>query len=99
MGSGASLAFATFPRVRFAWLAGEAAVLRSSAAVVRRFCGRCGSPLIYEAAADPALLDVKIGSLDAPDDFRPTCHVRAGEKIAWDVVADGLPIYDGARGT
>ena len=33
------------------------------------------------------------GSLDAPEDIRPTLHVWMSEKIGWDVVADGLPAH------
>lgn len=92
--SALNLPFATFARAGFVFTQGDPVAFRSSPAVVRRFCGRCGSPLTYENDNDPATLDIMIGSLDRPDRIVPSKHVWLSEKIAWEVVADGRSMFD-----
>lgn len=55
----------------------------SGRAVLRQFCPRCGSPLVSDVAAMPALLFVKAGTLDDPSWLRPTTHLFCESKQPW----------------
>ena len=48
----------------------------SGTAVFRRFCGRCGSPVITEtpAAAEQGIIFIKAGTLDEASDLAPSVH-------------------------
>ena len=49
----------------------------------RRFCGVCGTALIYETDKDPTTIDVTSASLDDPNRFPPTAEVWLEDKLAW----------------
>lgn len=91
------LPFLTFHVDQFLFTRGKPADFRSSSAVTRSFCDRCGSPLTYRNDGEPGQIDVMTCSLDDPEAFPPTHHVWVGYKIAWLHIADGLPAYDTTR--
>ena len=92
--------FATYACDRFTWLTAEPATYRSSPEVIRRFCGRCGTPLTYEASDRPAEIDIAIGTFDAPDQLPPPSHHGFfGERIAWFDTRDELPRHGGGDDT
>jgi hypothetical protein len=91
--SAPSLPFVGFPAGALRITQGEPVEFRSSAPVTRSFCGRCGSPLTYRHADQPATVDVMTCSFDDPQAFAPTQHVWMSDKLAWDIVADGLPAF------
>lgn len=95
--SAASLPFSYFPAATFAVERGEPRHYVSSPGVVRSFCGDCGSALTYRSDAEPGFLDVMTVTLDAPNAYPPADHLWVSEKLAWDVVADGLPAYSRGR--
>ncbi len=78
-------------RAAFRFTAGEPKLFRSSTRAIRRFCPDCGTQLTFEADALPDELDITIASLDEPNDVPPHDHTRVGSRLAWDVIADGLP--------
>ncbi len=41
----------------------------------RGACGRCGSPLTYEADHYPGEVHMTVGTLDRPENFVPARHV------------------------
>jgi hypothetical protein len=79
----------------FAWLAGEPAVYRSSAAALRLFCERCGTQLALRD--EPGFLDVTLASLDEPAEVRPRYHIWTASRIPWFEIADDLPRHRGNR--
>ena len=87
------LTYAGFPSQRFEITAGEPARYASSAGVTRSFCGRCGTPLSYEAERHPGEIHLTISSLDRPEDFPPAVHVYTEERIPWLELGDHLPRY------
>ena len=93
-------AVATFAGFRvtgtFWWVHGDPAAYTSSPGVVRRFCGRCGTPLSYEAERLPDEVHIAIGTFDEPELLPPDFHVHLGEKIAWFDTADHLPRFAGS---
>jgi len=65
----------------------------SSPGIVRRHCGRCGSPLSYTSNRSTQV-DLYIGTLDDPAAVAPTYHVHVEEQLPWFEVADALPRYE-----
>ena len=77
----AALPWATVPRADFAFTSGVPAAYASSAGVTRAFCGDCGSPILFDMAAEDAV-DVTIGTLDDPDALTPTHHIWTATALA-----------------
>lgn len=69
---------------------------QSSPGVTRSFCGRCGSPITFATDERPHEIDIFVGTLDAPERFPPQFHVHTAERVAWVVIADGLPQHAGS---
>lgn len=69
----------------------------SGGAVLRQFCGRCGSPLFSRVAAAPGLVFVKAGTLDNPDSFKPQIQVWTKSKQDW-VDLGALPGFETVPG-
>jgi hypothetical protein len=88
-----SVAWVIFPATQFAIVAGSPCEHRSSEHVVRSFCPRCGTPLVYRSDRRPAVVDVPTATLDDPDAFAPEREIWTGEKLAWEVVNTALPQY------
>lgn len=88
-----SLAWTVFPASAFAFVSGEPARYRSSPAVVRSFCGNCGTSLGWQHDARPETMDVTTASLDHPEQFAPTCEIWTGDKLAWETLDPRLPHY------
>lgn len=51
---------------KFRWISKPQGECRSSAAVVRRFCEGCGTPLTWESLDYPNIANVGLGTLDDP---------------------------------
>jgi hypothetical protein len=51
--------------------------------VRRRFCGRCGSPIVSLPDATPGLAYIKAGTLDDPSWLRPTVDVWCDSRQPW----------------
>jgi len=97
------VAWVTFDAARFAWTGEEPVRHRSSADVVRTFCGRCGTSLTYARDGIPGEIDVTTCSLDEPLAFAPKDQTWTSARIPWMQGADALPGYartreDGERG-
>jgi hypothetical protein len=82
--TGAPMAtFAGFEAERFSYIAGAPVRFHSSPGVTRSFCGHCGTPLTYEGARWPGEIHVLVGTLDRPEDFRPTHNAFVEERLPW----------------
>jgi hypothetical protein len=84
------LGLVTVARSDFRITAGSAQEYRSSAAVLRTFCPRCGTPLTYWHESWPDEISLTIGSLDTPEVAPPADHTWMSAAISWDDPADGL---------
>jgi hypothetical protein len=87
---GPFLAAAGVPPAQFAWTRGAPATFRSSSLAERGFCATCGTPLTFRYL-DQDRVSVTLGSLDAPDDVRPTEQIGVEARVAWWAAATGLP--------
>ena len=59
--------------------------------VLRKFCPKCGSPVLSEAAAMPMLDFIKAGTLDDTSWFTPQFHMFCEQAQAWALSDDGVP--------
>ena len=55
----------------------------SGAAVYRRFCENCGSPIVSELGASPGMMAVKLGTLDDTSGLKPAAQIYCDSKQAW----------------
>lgn len=85
-----SVAWIVVRRSDFIVTAGNPMKFRSSPAVIRTFCGTCGTPLTYQHEASPDTIDVTTATLDAPDNFAPTREVWLAHRLAWEPVDERL---------
>jgi hypothetical protein len=86
----AAVAWLTVDRPQLEWLAGRASLFRSSQGVIRRFCGICGSAIVYENDQNPTTVDITTASLDDPNRFPPTAEVWLEHKLDWAVTDPAL---------
>ena len=91
---GAVLAWAHVHAPHFKLTTGAPSRYASSDEGSRCFCGRCGSPLFFEAA-DGSYFSVNIGTLDEPEHVRPKVHMCVENALSWLEVDDELPRFPG----
>jgi hypothetical protein len=89
-----SVAWLTLPFDGFSFVSGAPQEYRSSPGVSRTFCGECGTSLTYRHDEEPDSIDVTNASLDLPEEFPPTHHIWLEDKVAWEIVNDGLPRFE-----
>ena len=92
------VAWATFGRSGFELLQGELTEVRTSPAVTRGFCNRCGTSISYSHDARSAEIDVTLVTLDAAATLSPERHIWVQDKPAWVEIHDGLPQFDAGSG-
>ena len=71
------------PLKNFKWTGDEPNTFESSKGVHRHFCGKCGSPIGFEADHYAGGMQLYAASLENPSDFKPTFHVNYGSKLHW----------------
>lgn len=89
-------AFTTFfgiARDRFRWTATAPQVYESSPGVRRMFCGRCGTPMAYDADRDRRNIHLYAATLDDHGRIAPTFHVHYAEAVPWVTLGDDLTRY------
>ncbi|MBL8652420.1 MAG: GFA family protein [Sphingopyxis sp.] len=57
--------------------------------VLRKFCGRCGSPIFSETTDGRGMLVVKAGTLDDPAPFAPTVSIWTATALPWVILPEG----------
>lgn len=62
--------------------------------VYREFCGKCGSPIRSRLGANPAMVAVKVGTLDDPGPYAPRLHVFTRSKIDWVAIPADTPQFE-----
>jgi hypothetical protein len=77
--------WAGFPEDAFSLTAGAELLssYRSSAAAVRSFCGRCGTPLLFRSSRWPGEVHVTLASLDSAEGLEPQAHAYWGSRAPW----------------
>jgi hypothetical protein len=92
------VAWVTFAAAGFGFTRGEPMRYRSSALVVRAFCGQCGTPLTYARDDEPESIDVTTISLDRADELAPREHTWTSHALVWTRGLDALPRFPKKRG-
>ncbi len=72
-------------------LVGETTDYPSSSHAVRRFCGQCGTHLVFDDSHFPDEVDIATATLDDPEAVPPLKHIWTRSQIAWVRLGDGLP--------
>lgn len=57
--------------------------------VLRKFCGRCGSPIFSETTDGRGMLVVKAGTLDDPAPFAPAVSIWTATALPWVTLPEG----------
>lgn len=83
------------PLKNFKWTGELPRRYQSSKGVTRHFCGTCGSPMAFEAKHYPGGMHLYAGSMESPQDFKPTFHVNIESKLSWLKLEDDLKKHAG----
>lgn len=77
--------WAGFAEHTFSLVAGEDLLSRyeSSAAAVRSFCRRCGTPLFFQSSRWPGEIHVTLASLDSAEGLEPKAHAYWKSRATW----------------
>jgi hypothetical protein len=67
----------------------------SSPSEQRVFCRRCGSPIISRRSDVPAVVRVRVGTINEPLRVRPAGHYHTASKCNWWEIRDDLPQFAG----
>ncbi len=59
--------------------------------VRRKFCGKCGSPILSEIEGQPATVFLKAGTLDETSDLVPQFHLWCDSAQEWFQIPEGVP--------
>jgi hypothetical protein len=65
----------------------------SSPGKFRVFCSRCGSPIYAYLREQPAVVRLRLGSLDTPLGKTTTAHTWVSDKADWEPIDDALPQF------
>ena len=65
----------------------------SGQAVLRKFCAKCGSPVLSDLVAVPDVVFVKAGTLDDTSWLKPDAHIWADSKQQWLSVSEDLQTF------
>lgn len=60
--------------------------------LARKFCAECGSPIVSERT-EPAMMAVRLGTLDTPLSKGPIGHIFVNSKAEWETIAGDLPQF------
>ena len=63
----------------------------SGNAVWRKFCGRCGSPILSALGAAPGIVALKAGTLDDPSGLSPQLETWCDSRQDWLTMDTGVP--------
>ncbi|HKX93420.1 MAG TPA: GFA family protein [Methylibium sp.] len=96
MASGAPVtAWAAYAENALAVTQGAPKTVNRSGAVLRSFCGDCGTGLFYRnAEVLPGLVDVQSSLFDDAATLAPREQVQAAERLPWMASAHTLPAFD-----
>lgn len=66
-------------------------LFKSSEQAQRGFCPQCGTQICFTASFLPGLIDISIGSLDNPENIKPSFHYWHDNHLSWVKFDDQLP--------
>lgn len=87
------LAWGSFPNESLKFIHGNLKTYKSSAGVIRGFCGKCGTTISYRHSARPDQVDITLVTLEADNRPKPTAHIWVSDKESSVQIADSLPQF------
>ena len=81
-----------------AWTRGKPAVFSSSSAADRGFCAHCGTPLIYERARSPHMVNIPRALFAERTGRQPLYHIAIEELQQWAYTGEPLVPLKGFPG-
>jgi hypothetical protein len=96
-------AFATYGEAKtdkFHWLAGKELLMSYLApnGTVRKFCGKCGSSLIFVPFNDTGkIIEFALGTLDSEIELEPDAHIFTRYSASWFEITDNLTQFTEGR--
>lgn len=97
-------AYATYVgsyRSRFRWLAGEELLTRyedQAARTARSFCARCGTPMLYERASAPTMVNIPRAVFHERTGREARYHMNLSEQADWTYMGEPLAPLKGYPG-
>ncbi|MCW2573769.1 MAG: aldehyde-activating protein [Frankiales bacterium] len=97
-------AYATYVgswKSRFRFLAGEDGLTRFEDAerrTVRSFCARCGTPMLYERASSPKIVNIPRALFESRTGREPRYHMNLSQKADWTWAGEPLAPLKGYPG-
>ena len=88
-------------RSRFRVLEGEDQITRfedAEAGTARSFCARCGTPLIYERARSPTMVNIPRAIFDERTGREPRYHMNLDQQADWTYLGEALAPLKGYPG-
>ncbi|MCU0913547.1 MAG: GFA family protein, partial [Planctomycetes bacterium] len=67
--------------------------------ITREFCPNCGAPLFTRAEKYPDAVFLKAGSLDEPQQIKPSCQTWTKRAVPWAHIDERLPCFPEGRPT
>jgi hypothetical protein len=64
--------------------------------VVRKFCPRCGSPVVADVTVTPEWDWLMAGTLDDPSWLEPQMNIWCSSAQPWVRMDDAIPVFEGA---
>ena len=61
--------------------------------VHRKFCGKCGSPILSDVEATPQVDFLKAGTLDDPSWVQPQAAIWCNSAQPWTTLPEGIPQF------
>jgi hypothetical protein len=72
---------------------GYTSIADSGRKITREFCPNCGSPLFTRAEKLPDSVFLKAGSLDEPQQVKPSCQTWTKRAVPWTHIDEKLPCF------
>ncbi len=93
--SAAASAYAVVDAGTFEWMSGQdrLTTYASHDGYGFQFCSQCGSTLC--GIHNGEVHGVTLGCVNGDPDIKSIRHIFVGSKASWDVIADGVPQYEG----
>jgi hypothetical protein len=79
-----------FERLAVSWQADATLKRYRKGTATRLFCSHCGSPVAQEHDSADHMIFFNTGFMDNPNNYPPTYHTFAGQKLDWLELTDDL---------
>lgn len=75
-------------------LGGYTVTAESGNELTRKFCPKCGTPILTELHSNPQMMVLKAGTLDDPSWLKPAMHIWTASGQPWSAELDSIPKFE-----